>query len=294
MFKKEQELGEGTFGTVYKVKCLKSTVVSGEDGQRVAIEHKTQGQARRMLNMTQQAGVNLANDGKRKEKTMLQDQYYVVKVIDTSRMQKDGAFEALNEIDLLRTIDSHFIVGYFDSFIVDTQINIVMEYCQNHDLHGLVKKQMGKPMADNFIWKVFIHICLGIYYLHQRDIIHRDLKSLNIFLTKDKSAKVGDLGASRRLDKNGNIIDMDENGVADPEAVPVKVGTPLYLAPELWQDKPCTKKSDIWALGIILYEMCALRTPFQADDLDALKDKIQKEKYPPLPNNVHKFFLGII
>ena len=85
MFKKEQELGEGTFGTVFKVKCLKSTVVSGEDGQRVAIEHKTQGQARRMLNMTQQ--VNLSTtDGKRKEKTMLQDQYYVVKVIDTSRM----------------------------------------------------------------------------------------------------------------------------------------------------------------------------------------------------------------
>lgn len=104
---------------------------------------------------------------------------------------------------------------------------------------------------------------------------------------------MGDLGASRRLDKHGNIIDMDDTG-AEADAVPERVGTPLYLAPELWQDKPCTKKSDIWALGIILYEMCALRTPFVAEDLDTLKEKIQKEKYPQLPNNVHKFFQGII
>lgn len=205
-------------------------------------------------------------------------------------MQKEGAFEALNEIELLRTIDSQFIVGYFDSFIVETKINIVMEYCHYHDLHGVIKKQHGKPLVDNFIWKVFIHICLGIYYLHSRDIVHRDLKSLNIFLTKDKSAKVGDLGASRRLDENGNIIDEFNSETAQTN----KVGTPLYLAPELWLDKPNTKKSDIWALGVILYEMCALQVPYQADDLDSLKDKILKEKTPILPNNVNKYFKGII
>lgn len=89
-------------------------------------------------------------------------------------------------------------------------------------------------------------------YLHGKNIIHRDLKSLNIFLTKDNSAKVGDLGASRFVDDQGNIIDDDYR----------KVGTPFYLAPELWQDRPCTKKTDMWALGVILYEMCALQVPF--------------------------------
>jgi NIMA (never in mitosis gene a)-related kinase len=94
-------------------------------------------------------------------------------------------------------------------------------------------------------------MCLGIHYLHSRNIIHRDLKSLNIFLTKDNSAKIGDLGAARRLDVDGNIIE-------EVSEIPVKVGTPFFLAPELWKDAPCSKKSDIWALGVILYEMCAL------------------------------------
>jgi NIMA (never in mitosis gene a)-related kinase len=130
-----------------------------------------------------------------------------------------------------------------------------MEYCQHHDLCSYIKKQNGKPFVENFIWKVFIHICLGVHYLHSRDIIHRDLKSLNIFLTKDNSAKVGDLGASRKIDENGNIED-DFNEPGTPQNH--KVGTPFYLAPELWNDKPCSKKSDIWALGVILYEICAL------------------------------------
>ena len=99
-------------------------------------------------------------------------------------------------------------------------------------------------------------MCLGVHYLHTREIIHRDLKSLNIFLTKDNSAKIGDLGASRKIDDEGNII--DEMGDEESKPQNQRVGTPFYLAPELWQDKPCTKKSDIWALGIILYELCAL------------------------------------
>ena len=112
---------------------------------------------------------------------------------------------------------------------------------------------------------MFIHICLGIHYLHSKDIIHRDLKSLNIFLTKDNSARVGDFGASRRLDTDGKIID-DPN----PDTV-VKVGTPFYLAPELWRGEACSKKSDIWALGVILYEIITMKYPYTANGVEELE-----------------------
>ena len=97
---------------------------------------------------------------------------------------------------------------------------------------------------------MFIQITLGLHYLHSKNIVHRDIKSLNIFLTKDNTAKIGDLGSSRRLDSEGNLVDDFGSGE--------KVGTPFYLAPEICQDKPCSKKTDVWALGVILFEICAL------------------------------------
>ena len=78
-----------------------------------------------------------------------------------------------------------------------------MEYCQHGDLCALIKRQNGKYFAENAIWKMFIQITLGLYYFHSREIVHRDIKSLNIFLTKDNTAKIGDLGASRRLNSEG-------------------------------------------------------------------------------------------
>ncbi len=161
--------------------------------------------------------------------------------------------------------DCNFIVGYVDSFVDETEINIIMELCQHGDLCCYIRKQNGKPLVENFVWKVFIHICLGLHYLHSHDIVHRDLKSLNVFLTKDNSAKIGDLGASRRLDANGQIINTfptEENG---------KVGTPFYIAPELWQGKPCTKASDIWALGVLLYEIVSYKFPWEADEIEDLE-----------------------
>lgn len=120
-------------------------------------------------------------------------------------------------------------------------------------------------------------------YLHSRNVIHRDIKSLNIFLTKDNSAKIGDLGNARKIESSDN----DQPGLArigeeveresedqDSEKPPQKVGTPFYLAPELWQDRQCSKESDIWALGVILYEMCAQKYPYAADEIEELEQKV--------------------
>jgi serine/threonine protein kinase len=73
-----------------------------------------------------------------------------------------------------------------------------------------------------------------------------------------------------------------------------KVGTPFYLAPELWEDKPCTKKSDIWSLGVILYQLCTHKYPYFATSMEELSAKVLKEKYTPIPVTVNKQFAELI
>lgn len=101
-------------------------------------------------------------------------------------------------------------------------------------------------------------------------ILHRDMKSANIFLYKDGTAKLGDLNVSK---------------VAKKGLLYTQTGTPYYASPEVWKDQPYDLKSDIWSLGCVLYEMCALVPPFRADDMNGLFKRVLKGSYPPIPSH---------
>ena len=116
-----------------------------------------------------------------------------------------------------------------------------------------IKKQMGRPLHEKVIWKYFIEMCLGLLYLHHNKILHRDIKTINMFLNKDDCIKIGDLGVAKVLNQTANMAHT-------------VVGTPYYLSPELCEEKPYNNKSDIWSLGCVLYEMCTLRHPFEAQN----------------------------
>jgi len=110
---------------------------------------------------------------------------------------------------------------------------------------------MGRPLEESRIWRFFIEMSLGLRYLHSNKILHRDIKTANMFLGKDYKIKVGDLGVAKLLSQTQNM------------AFTV-VGTPYYLSPELCEEKPYNHKSDIWSLGCVLYELCTYRHPFDA------------------------------
>jgi NIMA (never in mitosis gene a)-related kinase 1/4/5 len=109
----------------------------------------------------------------------------------------------------------------------------------------------------------------GISVLHERNIIHRDLKSANIFISGGVY-KVADLNVSKLMKK---------------DLAYTQTGTPYYASPEVWKDKPYELKSDIWSFGCILYELCALKPPFTANSMEGLFRKVMKGNYPKIPAN---------
>lgn len=141
------------------------------------------------------------------------------------------------------------------------------------DLAFHIKKtsqQQGR-FEEKEIVNWMIQIATSLEFIHIRRVIHRDIKTQNLFLTGNNTVKLGDFGISKVLESTTQV------------AMTV-VGTPYYMAPEACQSAPYTTKSDIWALGCICYELCTLQQPFRADNLLGLVFKIVQETPAPLPS----------
>ena len=96
-------------------------------------------------------------------------------------------------------ISCQYVVRYYDSFVKKDSINIIMEYCECGDIGKYLKKQMNRPLDEDKIWKFFIEMSLGLHYLHSFRILHRDIKTINMFLGKDDKIKIGDLGVAKQM-----------------------------------------------------------------------------------------------
>lgn len=107
--------------------------------------------------------------------------------------------EAAKEASLMNKLQHQYIVEFIDAFQAENKLNIIMEFCENGDLGILLKKQMGWHLPEKQIWRFFIEMCLGIQYLHANRILHRDIKTINMFLAKNDTIKIGDLGVAKEL-----------------------------------------------------------------------------------------------
>ena len=136
---------------------------------------------------------------------------------------------------------------------------------------GLVKSQAGKLLDESYVLDIFVQLALAVKHVHDRKIIHRDIKTENIFLSSHKRVvKLGDFGIAKVLE---NTLQQARTSI----------GTPYYLSPEICQGKLYNFKSDIWSLGVVLYELCALRCPFAAANMKGLMLCISKGSYSPIP-----------
>lgn len=192
---------------------------------------------------------------------------YALKKVKMQNLNKKEKKNALNEVRILASINHPNIISYKEAFFDDSgSLCLVMEYADNGDLYQKIVKyqKRGKHLSEKFIWSTFIQITKGLKALHELNILHRDMKSANVFLNMDGTAKLGDMNVSK-VTKDGLLY--------------TQTGTPYYASPEVWQDKPYNTKSDIWSLGCVLYEAASLHPPFRADDMQGLYDKVVKGEY---------------
>lgn len=203
---------------------------------------------------------------------------YVIKRISLVGMTQEQIEKAKLESKILSSINSPYIVKYYESFLENDFLNIVMEYCDGGDLNEFIIKHEETHilLKEKVIWNIFLKILIGLSHLHKLKILHRDLKPLNIFLTKNKNLdldiKIGDFGVAKILKENNFANTL--------------IGTPYYISPELCEELPYNEKSDIWALGCILYELCTYKHPFNAKCQASLVMKILENK----PKSINKYY----
>ncbi|XP_026976879.1 serine/threonine-protein kinase Nek4 isoform X2 [Sagmatias obliquidens] len=198
---------------------------------------------------------------------------YVIKKLNLRNASSRERQAAEQEAQLLSQLKHPNIVTYKESWEGgDGLLYIVMGFCEGGDLYRKLKEQKGRLLSESQVVEWFVQIAMALQYLHEKHILHRDLKTQNVFLTRKNIIKVGDLGIARVLE---NHCDMAST----------LIGTPYYMSPELFSNKPYNYKSDVWALGCCVYEMATLKHAFNAKDMNSLVYRIIEGKLPPMPKD---------
>merc|ERR1740121_1927048 len=149
-----------------------------------------------------------------------------------------------------------------------------MDFAEGGDLYERIRlvRKSGSALPEQNILRWCTQAALALKYIHDKHVLHRDLKSKNLFLTSGDKLRVGDFGISKVL----------QSTAAFARTV---IGSPHYLSPEICQEKPYSFSSDMWALGCIVFEMAALRVPFDAQNLPAVVHRITRGPLPQVPSN---------
>ena len=203
-----------------------------------------------------------------------------VKLLNLSEKEKENS---LNEVRILASVKSNFVVSYKEAFFdeKDNTLCIIMEFADRGDLYQKIvqHKKSAILFEESDIWRIFIQLVKGLKSLHDLKILHRDMKSANVFLFSNGSAKLGDL----------NVSKVAKRGLGYTQT-----GTPYYASPEVWKDKPYDNKSDVWSLGCVLYEMITLRPPFRAQNMEGLYNKVCKGQFSRIPDKFSEDLSKII
>lgn len=187
----------------------------------------------------------------------------VIKEVDLTRADEKRRNEALYEVELLKSFSHPNIIAYHEAHLANARLCIVMEFADAGDLAAAVvaRRAANRRYHEREAMAIFVQLAMALQYIHEKLILHRDLKSQNVFLTQAGVVKLGDFGIAKVLEAADSMAET-------------RIGTPYYLSPEMCENKPYDFRADIWGLGVVLYEVLALEIPFSAPDIPSLVMKI--------------------
>ena len=222
------------------------------------------------------------------------DRLFAYKLVKLAGFTEEQRADILNEVDVMTRVHHPNVVAYEESFVHADMLHIVMELLPGGDLAAEIEsrteQQAGngsssstpsrsttsttspRYLDEEVIWSILVQVCEGLEHMHSVRVLHRDIKAENIYSDGRGAVKIGDLGLGRLLSSRSTHARTG-------------VGTPLYFSPEMCEERPYNSKSDVWALGCLAYELCALRPPFLASNQLALAQKILNTTPAPLPRH---------
>lgn len=180
----------------------------------------------------------------------------IIKKISFSSVSPKQKEHLVNEVNTLLNLDYIHILRYLDFEInkKDVTVDIAMEFCEGGTLQELIARSKGenKKIEEDEVWRIFYQLAQAIDYIHRDGIIHRNINPSNIYFRESqrKNIKLGGFSFAKKID----YVEAFSSTV---------LPNTHYLSPEQIETEACTKQTDIWTLGCLMYEVCVLQSPFR-------------------------------
>ncbi|XP_065831547.1 serine/threonine-protein kinase 36-like [Oscarella lobularis] len=205
-------------------------------------------------------------------------QIVAIKFISKANRKPSELKKLQYEIELMKRMEHPNIISMMDSFEMDNEVGVVTEYADG-ELFQILEDDRQLP--EEQVKTIASQLVSALYYLHSHRIMHRDMKPQNVLVCKGGCIKLCDFGFARAMSMNTLVLTSIK-------------GTPLYMSPELVQERPYDHNSDLWSMGCILYELFVGRPPFYTNSIVKLVHMIVKNpiKWPPEMSPLFRDFLS--